>query len=66
MITNNMMNIEKTVRILCQRTERYSEDIFSLFYKSNTYKAFQNIKPVMLAESYEFSAYEVMREWDTK
>lgn len=61
-----IMKIEKTVRILCQRTGKQFEDILTMFYKSKTYKALQNTRSVMWAESSEFIADEVMREWDLK
>ena len=60
-----IMKIEKVVRILCERTGKQFEEILAELYKSNTYKALQNTKSTMWAESSEFIVDELFREWES-
>jgi len=50
---------------LCERTGKQFEEILAELYKSNTYKALQNTKSTMWAESSEFIVDEVFREWES-
>lgn len=61
-----IMKIEKIIRIVCERTGKTFEEATKEFYESRTYKALQNTKSVLWAESSEFIVDELFREWEDK
>lgn len=57
-----VMKIEKVVRIISEKDKLDFDEVYTDFSESRTYRALQNTKSLMWAESAEFIVDEYERE----